>query len=360
MAARSSDEEKCRYFESILLKREIGRKNAGLFLKWAELEEKVHGKEQAISVLRKGIAFGAEPLDTLQNRLSQWLNVSIDTNKHDGEDAATVKIPTIELKKGGVAMAKSKRKRVSFGEEVSVSKVKKTSNCTPETSEGPNKENVHINTHHALPGTCNSNAAVLPSPSCGENAFGKAERITLHGEGYFVLQLLGKGGSSAVHRVVSCKDGAVYALKRIEVRGDSEDSDEVLAGYANEISLLQRLKGSAHIIELVDHHIDRENRQLTLLLEAGDIDLAKLLSQRLKDGSSSVDPLLARMIWKDMLLAVQHIHMSRIVHGNDLPTLPALFLGQHRNSPTPISQCALCRRPKARELRAGAWASQAD
>ncbi|RYG62397.1 hypothetical protein EON64_17930, partial [archaeon] len=220
MAATSSDEEKCRYFESILLKREIGRKNAGLFLKWAELEERVHGKEQAISVLRKGIAFGAEPLDTLQCRLSQCLSaqtVQSDLNKQDGEDAVTVKIPTVELKKGSVA-AKSRRKRVSFGEDVSgsASKARKTVEVT-------NKENVHINTTHVHCNTSSSHSTPI-SPAGGENALGKAERITLHEESYFVLQLLGKGGSSTVHRVVSSKDGGVYALKRIDVRGDSEDS----------------------------------------------------------------------------------------------------------------------------------------
>jgi hypothetical protein len=53
LAARSSDVDKCRYFEKMLLKTELGRKSAGMFIKWAELELIVHGIQNAVIVLKK-------------------------------------------------------------------------------------------------------------------------------------------------------------------------------------------------------------------------------------------------------------------------------------------------------------------
>jgi hypothetical protein len=87
-----------------------------------------------------------------------------------------------------------------------------------------------------------------------------------------------------------------------------------------------------------------------MLLEAGEVDLAKVLNQRLMKqptihgGSSSnnaaatmvmppqLDPFFSRMVWREMLEAVEHIHQHRIVHGKDfihtvLAVLLFVFLG---------------------------------
>lgn len=143
--------------------------------------------------------------------------------------------------------------------------------------------------------------------------------LTVNGEGYFRLNVLGKGGSSCVHRIVSKSDGKIYAYKRVDVK-ESDDIDGVFNSYANEISLLKSLQGSNCIIELVDYQLRHSENYIEMVLEAGDIDLAKVLSQKLGQSKrsqtpASLNPFFARMVWSEMLEAVNFIHENRIVHG---------------------------------------------
>jgi hypothetical protein len=67
----------------------------------------------------------------------------------------------------------------------------------------------------------NNNSMIAP--------FQDADRhVTLNGRSYFKLGVLGKGGSSSVYRVLSLSDGQLYAYKRVDVKGNSEDSDAVI------------------------------------------------------------------------------------------------------------------------------------
>ena len=175
--------------------------------------------------------------------------------------------------------------------------------------------------------------------------------------------------------MISKIDAQIYALKRVDVK-DSEDADSVFDSYgkqytlytlythythythvthvthvtANEISLLNRLKGSRHIIELIDYEVRKDHMYVAMLLEVGDVDLAKVLNQTtsqqqqgmgkesalaaLGSGNSIVkervhlDPFFCRMVWKEMLLAVHHIHNHRIVHG-DLKPANFVFVKGH-------------------------------
>lgn len=184
-----------------------------------------------------------------------------------------------------------------------------------------------------------SSAGILSDPS---------RTVELNGKHYIRLNVLGKGGSSCVYRIIGAEDGQVYAYKRVEVK-DTEDIDSVFDNYANEIALLRRL--SAHstqlgaegvedgavvagvtgaqsrIIELVDFEVRRDQRYIAMILEAGDIDLAKVLQQKNTARSAStvsegpqhiLDPFFARMVWREMLEAVDHIHQHRIVHGKQI------------------------------------------
>ncbi|KAH8063255.1 hypothetical protein JL722_2418 [Aureococcus anophagefferens] len=131
-------------------------------------------------------------------------------------------------------------------------------------------------------------------------AFGDlvSERNTLKVEGqcYAKLALVGRGGSSKVFRVLGA-DGRVLALKRIKLRGS--EVDHSFAGYANEVALLQRLRGKENIVTLYAADVDRAAGSIHMVMEAGDADLATMLE------------------------AVHTIHEERIVHG-DLK--PANFL----------------------------------
>lgn len=163
-----------------------------------------------------------------------------------------------------------------------------------------------------------------------ENIFLQKEKyFSLNGKTFFKLSTIGKGGSSSVFKVISPKDGSIYALKTVDLskqagNNDDDEIEQVFESYTNEISLLNKLKNSSSfIIDLVDHQIFQEEKKIAMLLELGDVDLAKLLNQSIKRSpgnmqsstSFALDPIFIRMVWKEMLLAVQHIHENRIVHG---------------------------------------------
>lgn len=234
-----------------------------------------------------------------------------------------MKIPTVELKRSYSSV--QKRKRVSFNS------VENKENSTPQPHSVKKREDRRVRVLQSIEPK-HEPASQPTSPRVTIPSIADAPRndlivptnmehiISIEGDNFIPLKLLGKGGSSTVYRVASCRDGSLYALKRIDIP-DNEDADDVFNSYSNEISLLKALKGtSPYIIELVNAHACRQQKQVTLLLEAGDTDLAKLLSQRLKRLTNDqkdgfLDPLFARMIWKEMLLAVDHIHHHRIVHG---------------------------------------------
>jgi serine/threonine-protein kinase TTK/MPS1 len=94
--------------------------------------------------------------------------------------------------------------------------------------------------------------------------------ITVNKRMYHRLDLVGKGGSSRVYRVMSEKS-EVLAIKRVAL--DKAD-DETIQGYQNEISLLKRLEGNSRIIRLVDSETkfaSGSKGTLLIVMECGEI-----------------------------------------------------------------------------------------
>eukprot|EP00741_Cyanophora_paradoxa_P009210 tig00001486_g8920.t1 len=138
----------------------------------------------------------------------------------------------------------------------------------------------------------------------------------MNGREYIMLELLGRGGSSKVYKVMS-PGKHIYALKRVHV--DPHDP-EAIASFTNEIDLLRRLKGQQHIIQLVDAEIDARQGLIHVLEQVGEIDLHHLLQRQAGRG---LNENLIRHYWQQMLEAVHTIHEERIIHS-DLK--PANFL----------------------------------
>lgn len=169
--------------------------------------------------------------------------------------------------------------------------------------------------------------------------------IVINHKKYIKLAVLGKGGSCVVYQVVSEDFQHIFAYKRVDIKTnggnnsnqDDSEGDDLFNSYVNEINLLKKLKGSRHIIELIDYEINREEMYISIIMEAGDTDLAKVLNQRYKDlesksqesakaikaSSSYMSSFFLRLVWQEMLEAVDYIHQHRIVHGssNDFPSI---------------------------------------
>lgn len=138
---------------------------------------------------------------------------------------------------------------------------------------------------------------------------------------YIPLQIVGRGGSSKVFKVMN-SNGQIFALKRVRVSQADEQGKSIFLNYQNEISLLQRLKGKPCIIQLIDSEVNAKTLTVHFILEYGDIDLSRLLT-RYAERQKSVDLNFVRLYWQQMLEAVQTIHEEKIIHS-DLK--PANFL----------------------------------
>jgi hypothetical protein len=150
--------------------------------------------------------------------------------------------------------------------------------------------------------------------------------VPVNGVPYAKLGVIGKGGSCKVYRALS-KDCSVLAIKKVKLDGMDRKAIE---GYANEISLLKRLRGNPAIIQMYDSEVDLARKAIFVVMELGEVDLNQVLQQQAiaagKNPSKqrrSLNMNFIRLTWQQMLSAVHSIHDERIIHS-DLK--PANFL----------------------------------
>jgi serine/threonine-protein kinase TTK/MPS1 len=156
------------------------------------------------------------------------------------------------------------------------------------------------------------------------------DTVTVRNIRYTKLECVGRGGSSKVYKVMA-PNKKIFALKRIRLTGCDA---EAASGFLDEITLLTKLRGKSNIIQLIDSEVHKVQNLIYMVLEYGDIDLARLLqkqeaSRREREGPlpqgqmQPADENFIRLYWQQMLQAVDTIHKERIVHS-DLK--PANFL----------------------------------
>ena len=159
---------------------------------------------------------------------------------------------------------------------------------------------------------------------------------------YARLDMIGKGGSSRVFRVLNHAN-ELYAIKRVSL--DKTHADTT-SGYMDEIALLKRLEGNSRIIRLIDSEVKAgsggSKGHLLLVMECGEIDLARLLQEQMKE---PVNMVWVAYCWQQvtfyyisfmhslifffqMIQAVHVIHEEKIVHSDLKPSNFVLVRGQ--------------------------------
>ena len=89
----------------------------------------------------------------------------------------------------------------------------------------------------------------------------KRNNIRVNGKIFTRMEIVGRGGSSKVWRVMA-ENGKVFALKRVSL----EDADEnAVRGYKGEIDLLKKLEGNDRVVRLLDYEMNDEKQTLSVV-----------------------------------------------------------------------------------------------
>jgi serine/threonine-protein kinase TTK/MPS1 len=115
---------------------------------------------------------------------------------------------------------------------------------------------------------------------------------------------------------------ALCGIKSKRVKLNAAADPVATAGYIEEAKLLHRLnaEGCAQVVKLHTYEINHSDRRLYLVMEMGEMDMARMLAMR---ASEPVDVNFVRYYWSQMLECVRAVHLRKVIHA-DLK--PANFL----------------------------------
>ncbi|XP_065814045.1 dual specificity protein kinase Ttk isoform X1 [Labrus bergylta] len=183
---------------------------------------------------------------------------------------------------------------------------------TPVVKRGPEVSSSAVAAHRAgpvqQPCTPLNQSASFHTPQASFSGLSN-ESITIKGKQFFILKMIGRGGSSKVYQVLDHKK-QLFAVKYVDLL---EADSQTIESYKNEIEHLNHLQQySDQIIKLYDYEIT--NSYIYMLMECGNLDLNTWLRNR-----KVVNPLERKFYWKNMLEAVQTIHKHGIIHSDLKP-----------------------------------------
>ncbi|EFA79095.1 TTK family protein kinase [Heterostelium album PN500] len=188
-------------------------------------------------------------------------------------------------------------------------------NQQPNNNHQNNNKQNHNNNHHNQNNNSNIDNEVIDPSRTFEIAKSWSETTIVNGKSYLKIEFIGKGGSGKVYKVLS-QDLKIYALKYVCLKSGDNDIESQL----NEIEMLKKLNRFDNIIKLIDNEVDLNQGHILLVLELGDIDLARLLHRhQLTSNVKGINENLLRIYWQQMLHSVHTIHEERIIHGDLKP-----------------------------------------
>ena len=118
----------------------------------------------------------------------------------------------------------------------------------------------------------------------------------------------------------------VFALKRVTLE---DQDDAAIRGYKGEIDLLKKLENVERVVRLFDWELNHERQTLSVLMEMGESDLNRVLTQRLNAGEdATLDLTFTRYYWQEMLECVRAVHAHGIVHSDLKPANFLLLQGK--------------------------------
>ena len=146
---------------------------------------------------------------------------------------------------------------------------------------------------------------------------------------YTVLELLGKGGTSQVFRVLS-PEGEVLALKQVRLDMEPAEAPALLTAVQNEIELMVRFREedlNKFIIKLVDAEVKHDEQVVFMVMEVGEIDFAGMLKRHWEERRAATKAAGADAgpnenfvchNWEQMLQAVHAMHeiVPRAAHDS--------------------------------------------
>jgi len=167
-----------------------------------------------------------------------------------------------------------------------------------------------------------------PEPKMPQKPAAPAEpsrpTLVVNGNYYYVMDRIGKGGSSEVFQVLEAKGSNMLAIKKVDL---SDVSDQEANAFRQEIELLLRLQGNKRIVKLIDFEertkADGMGKELLVVMEKGSRDLANLLKELSASEENGLSDATIKFYWEGMLKSVSVVHKMNIVHS-DLK--PANFL----------------------------------
>ncbi|CAF0832503.1 unnamed protein product [Adineta steineri] len=153
--------------------------------------------------------------------------------------------------------------------------------------------------------------------------------VQIHNVPYSFERRLGSGGFGSVYQAKRL-DGRPVAIKVINLNGlPPARSQNLVRTYLNEVAHLERLRQeSRHVVVIHDFDFDARSGQGYIVMELGGENLLTLINrlrQMNNNSGPSIDPVMIKEFWHQMVSIVRTLHAHQIIHMDLKPDNLILF-----------------------------------